>query len=221
MYNKVETSKNDTIHKKSETTSNESTAHENKDSAIDDTMHEDTITIYKKINNVIAKILQGKFLLVYFFVLFIIFLTILCFKLTKDNNWEKVLTYPETSYTNLEEEAKRIAETHNFESKYKFKNIQYDYESKTLSFKLYDDSATLTVNIYNYKLENQSVDTIRTETSKLQHIFINIFALIAFGVLFPTVIIWWLTMGLASLIAFITFSIEKINNNRKKSKHKN
>ena len=197
MYNKVETSKNDTIHKKSETTSNESTAHKNKDSAIDDTMHEDTITIYKKINNVIAKILQGKFLLVYFFVLFIIFLTIFCIKLTKDNNWEKVLTYPETSYTNLEEEAKRIAETHNFESKYKFKNIQYDYESKTLSFKLYDDSAILTVNIY------------------------NIFALIAFGVLFPTVIIWWLTMGLASLVAFITFSIEKINNNRKKSKHKN
>lgn len=218
MYNKAENPKNNTINEKS---SDKSSVCKTTDSSTADTMHADTITIYDKIDKVIEKIFYWKYILWYSIVFFMIFLTISCIKITRDNTWEKLLTYPEETYKDLEEEANKIAETDIFESKYKLGDIQYYDDSKTLSFKLYDESssANLIVNIYNYKLENQYLDTIRNETNELKYKFLNILALIILCALLPAMVIIFLIMILVLLISFITFCIQQ--RNTKKNSHKN
>ena len=128
----------------------------------------------EKLKNFIEKItdffLNVKNIVIIYLVLQIILSSICIIFIynTNDKSWEKVFYYPETEYQEIEKEAKRMAETKDFETKYKCtKNIQ-DNIANTLTFEIKGENGeSVQVIIKNYGNDDEIITIERsTKTAR-------------------------------------------------------
>lgn len=141
-------------------------------------------------------------------------LTVLSF--TVGEKFSTILAYPEEAYQALENEATKMANTHNLETEYKC-IYTYDNTTNTLSLDLRDnnrDSVYITATISDYNTDKPDINITRSIETKLSFILRNS---IADFIAFPALVSWLIilailfTLGLAHLIAFIFHKIgEKV-----------
>lgn len=141
-------------------------------------------------------------------------LTVLSF--TVGQKFSTTLAYPEETYQALENEATKMANTHNLETDYKC-IYTYNNTTNTLSLDLRDvnrDSVSITARISDYHTNTPVINITRNVKNKSSFILRNSIAdFIAFPLLLSNLIILAIlfTLGLAHLIAFIFHKIgEKV-----------
>lgn len=165
--------------------------------------------MYEKIKRINTKLYEGynlyKLLLIIWIILSI--LSILFFTVNKE--WPSLLIYPEKNYQSLEDEAKKMADTHNLETDY---DCIYTYNNvtKLLSLNLQNGNVTITAKVSDYCTDKQDINITRNVKGKTNFIFTN---LIAYFIGFPGLLTMLIIMAIIiilALILLIAFIFHKI-----------
>lgn len=165
--------------------------------------------MYEKIKQIDDNIWNKtyKLLSVIWIILFI--LTVLL--ITVKQEWPKLSAYPENSYKDVEDEAKKMVYNHNLETDL---SCTYTYNNTTncLSLELYDsdNKISITATVSDYNTNKQKIN-IKRGASKLYSIFANFFLLFAipFSLALLILIILMIISGLVHFIVFIFITVRK------------
>ena len=132
---------------------------------------------------------------------------IFCTYITINNKWENLFKYPEDVYQSLEADVPNAIQ--NFESDYNLTITHYDNQTNYLALKLSSDSSSLTIYVYNYKQNNQEIETKRDKNYPFQILLVNIFSLFILSLLLSLIEIL-----IILLISFIILLIFRIISNK-------
>lgn len=165
--------------------------------------------MYKKIKQFDYYIWNKSYKLV--FVVWIILFILSLLLITANQEWPKLLAYPENSYKDLEDEVTKMVDNHNLETDL---ICTYTYNNKTncLSLDLFDSDNTvsITATVSDYNTNTQNIN-IERGSSKLYSIFANFFLLFAIPLMLALLlhIILMIISGLVHFIVFIFITIRK------------
>lgn len=149
-----------------------------------------------------------------FFVLWIILFLLTVISYTVKQEWSTVLTYPKKDYQALEDEAKKMANTHNLETDYEC-TYTYNNITNSLSLALKNvnrDGISITATISDYNTDKQNISITRICENKAEFIikiFITHFIFIPAFLALVIEIIIIVILGLTYLIAFIFHKIRE------------
>lgn len=160
--------------------------------------------------------LTGKKLAAIYLVFQIIFSAITIIVVYNYNgSWEKVFYYPEAEYQEIEKEAKRMAETKDFETKYECTKSIKDNIANTLTFEIKGEKGeSVEVIIENYGNNDEIITIERALKTARGKVFICVF-LIFF--LIPALCSMML-IAVILLIVVLLILVETITYDRKKRK---
>ena len=159
----------------------------------------------KKLHKLADKILDIEYFWLIVLKIAAVFLVISCIFITAKDAWGLFFTYSESSYLELEEEARRIVTEQDYNSKYELEITNYNNQTHTMSFKLSDDSSNyVTVDIDDIENKDTKYSIERNFKSKFRYIAGSIVCLPLINILFALIV---MVIFLLSywIILFITF----------------
>lgn len=127
---------------------------------------------------------------------------------TANNRWEKLMSYPETSYQKLEDEASRIIKSNDFDTDYRLHIQNYNNVTNYLCFDLSDDSASVTATVENYKKDNQVSNIERMYESSRELFLSNLFGTFVFTLIF-SFFAFAILILVFSLFMFLAWILER------------
>lgn len=165
--------------------------------------------MYGKIKQINDKLWEGSNIYKLFLIIWIIISILSILFVTVKKEWPKLLMYPEEAYQSLEDEAKKMADTHNLETDY---DCIYTYNNvtKSLSLNLQDDNVTITAEVSDYHTDKQDISITRNVKSNVNFIFANF---IGYLIAFPGMLSMLITIAIIiilALILLVTFIFHKI-----------
>lgn len=165
--------------------------------------------MYGKIKQINKKLWDGFNLYKLFLIILIILSILSILFVTVKKEWPKLLMYPEEAYQSLEDESKKMADTHNLETDYDC-TYTYDNVTKSLSLNLQNGNATITAKVSDYRTDKQDIIITRNVKGKVHFIFTN---LLAYFIAFPGILSMLITIAIIiilALILLVTFIFHKI-----------
>lgn len=158
--------------------------------------------MYEKIKQIDDNIWHKAFKIISVIWIILFILTVLL--ITVKQEWPKLLAYPENSYKDVEDEAKKMVYNHNLETDL---SCTYTYNNRTncLSLNLYDsdNKISITATVSDYNTNTQNIN-IKRDASKLSSIFANFFLLFAIPFLLALIILI-IIIDISGLVRFIVF----------------
>lgn len=174
--------------------------------------------MYKKIKNFGENCWENRSIFRSFLIMFLIWFIVGCIIVTKQNNWKRMFTYPESNYQVVQKEAERMIKSHNFETNFELNITSYNNISHSLTFELRGDSNTsLTVTVTNYMQENEEVSYKRLYKSPTSHIFFQLLAIFLIIVFLALLSSFVILIGI-SIVWCVAFVIHKILEHSKNKK---
>lgn len=164
--------------------------------------------MYKKICTLWHKFWTLKGHIIVFIFFYVIGLSLMIAIPTANNRWEKLMSYPETNYQELEDEASRIIKSNNFDTDYRLHIQNYNNVTNYLCFDLSDDSASVTATVENYKKDNQVSNIERMYESSRELFASNLLGIFGFPLLF-SLLAFSILMLVFSLFMFLARILEK------------
>lgn len=141
-----------------------------------------------------------KILFIFTITIFIILCSIISYK----GMWKTLSYYPKNEYMALENEAKHIIRTQNFNSNYSLIITNYNSNYNFLSMELSDnETASIKVTVNNLGNDNQEVIIKRIKENKYEILLSNLFLIFLFSIFLAILVIIFI-----SLIGFIICIIE-------------
>jgi len=176
--------------------------------------------MYEKIKGFHYSFWESRNIIKLFGILWIILFISSVISFTVKQKWSTSLTYPEEAYQTLENEATKMAHTHNlgteYECTYTYNNV---INSLSLTLKNVDRSnVSITATISDYNTDKQDINITRNIKNKLSFILSNS---IAYFIIFPVLVsglIWLAIVFILELILIIAFIFHKIGEKVFKSK---